>query len=194
MSHQPLLSVSTPLAPELLEYNEYRMERYCGKALFGSINAAYVEQMRQAALIFAGIQSYQGMQDDHRLPSHGFGEIARVECICDYRPPNELGSYWLRGIIVFTSGSGDTMPIVHFSDALLGYGGSGPALGRFILKYCGIPDELVKYCEDELEHHDYRIVFSREATHVQEGVVVAWPYDPPDQKWRLIHKEKYPKF
>ena len=184
-----LKSVSQPLAPELLRYDSFERERYCHTALFGTIHGADTKVFQQTEILVSGINTLAKLPDNYHLPPRGFGQIARIECLWDTR--SDLRSdHAYRGMIIFTSGASSTIPVVHFADALLGYDGSGATLARDILKYCGISAGLIAECEDDLEHHDYQIVFSREATYVQDGIHVAYPWIAPDKEWMMIRRDK----
>ena len=179
-----------------LKQEEVRMSLHYPSALFGTIDYANDDTKRQMDIIVAGVSALavreQWVHGEHYL--NGLGEIARIECLWDDRGPTATGYKHLRGMVIFTSGANRTIPLAYYQDALLGYGGTGANFGRHILSACGVPQELIQVVEDELEHHDYQIVLSREATYVDsDGAIVAASHLPPDGQWRLIRKEKYPR-
>lgn len=179
-----------------LEQGDARMTLHYPRAVFGTIEYASDETKRQVNIIVAGVAALATREQvvyGERY-TNGLGEIARIECLSDDRGQVATGYRHLRGMVIFTSGANGTLPLVYYRDALLGYGGAGANFGRHILSTCGIPQPLIQVVEDELEHHDYRIVFSREATQVDDtGAVIVASHLPPDQRWRLIRKEKYPR-
>lgn len=179
-----------------LEQGEERMSLRYPSALFGTIAYASDDTKRQVDIIVAGVTALAAREQvayGERYVN-GLGEVARIECMWDDRAREVTGHKDLRGMVIFTSGANRTIPLVYCQDALLGYGGTGANFGRHILSTCGVPQELIRVTEDELEHHDYQIVLSREATYVNnDDAIVAAPHLPPHGRWKLIRKEKHPR-
>lgn len=179
-----------------LEQEKAQMSLHYPSALFGTINYATDDTKRQVDIMVAGVTAL-AIREQWSFGEHyvnGLGEIARIECLWDERGPEVTGYKHLRGMVIFTSGANRTIPLVYYQDALLGYGGAGANFGRHILSTCGVPQELIQVTEDELEHHDYQIVLSREKTYDDDyGAVVAAPHLPPHGRWKLIHKERFPR-
>lgn len=182
----PYRPVTELRAIELLEFDVFRQERICKSAMFGTIRDWTQINHQQFAVIFNGIEriSDNGFEQNNET----LGRIARIECFNYGERPE--GNQQYEGMVLFTAGSDFTSPLVHFENALLGYEGSGPSLGRYILSQCGVPSELVSEAEASLGNRGYSLVFSREAVEDEDGTEIVQPYDPPVTEWRIVHEEK----
>lgn len=123
-------------------------------------------------------------------------QIARAEFIWRW---DELTRKEYRGAVLFDN---HQQPLIHVSDALLGYEGNGPELSRNILCSLGVAEQMFREASASVPTHNYdSVVFSREAIEVDIdpsidlrpdvvtcvrsplGSIQARPYAPVQDVW-----------
>jgi hypothetical protein len=104
------------------------------------------------------------------------GHLVRAEFFWKHEPAGKPSP---RGVVLFDNRGA---AIIHVVNALLGYGGSGPALSKRILDALGVPSELFEQANQAVESQDYVIVFSREQHGELFGVDSTISYAEP-AKW-----------
>ncbi len=120
----------------------------------------------------------------------GIIELARhksYEILTTYSTPARVELLWsrdnrdFRGLVIF-----DSMGrlIVHVTNALLGYGGSGPYLSEQILTLLGVSNEMFEEIQQATWDRPYLIILSRQKREVIEGVDTAYPTLQVEDEWR----------
>ena len=115
--------------------------------------------------ILAGIDSlyYEWSQDEPLKQNSTFGRIARAEFFWVMRSEQKA----CQGVVLFDN---YRRAILHATNALLGYGGSGPDLSRQILMAIGVSEDMFDEVNASVEPREYdNVVFSRESTGVMIG-------------------------
>lgn len=120
----------------------------------------------------------RGIEIEATKGSTTIGKLVRAEFFWKHE---QFGGPSTRGVVLYDNTSA---PIVHVVHALLGYGGSGPALSEAILRYLGVPTGLFEQANAAVQHQDYVVVFSREHHTEIMSVDTAIPYaEPNDWEW-----------
>lgn len=120
----------------------------------------------------------------------GVIELARhktYEISTTYSTPARVELLWsrdnrdFRGLVIF-----DSMGrlIVHVTNALLGYGGSGPYLSEQILTLLGVSQEMFEEIQRATWDRPYLIILSRQKREVIEGVDTAYPTLQVEDEWQ----------
>lgn len=123
-------------------------------------------------------------------------QIARVEFIWKR---DDVARKDFRGAVLFDNRQ---QPVIHVSDALLGYGGNGPGLSENILTTLGVPEQMFHEANTSVSSVGYdSVVFSRETIQVDIdpdinlrqdalslvrsplGTIKARPYAPVQDTW-----------
>jgi hypothetical protein len=125
--------------------------------------------------ILAGIDAlyHEWSMDSPERQSSTFGRVARVEFI---NKQDEVTGVERRGAVLFDN---YRRPLLHTTNALLGYGGSGPGFSQQILQMLGVPERMFDEANRSVTHGDYdNVVFSREAIGVgiAESAVIGGKY------------------
>jgi hypothetical protein len=105
----------------------------------------------------------------------GFSTPARVELLwCgDNRD--------FRGLVIFDS---QGRLIVHVTNALLGYSGSGSYLSKQILTLLGISKRMFEEIQYAVWNMSYVVILTRQKHEVYEGVDTAYPTLEVEPEWR----------
>lgn len=120
----------------------------------------------------------------------GIAELARHKTYAGstgYSTPARVELLWsrdnrdFRGLVIFDS---QGRLIVHVTNALLGYGGSGPYLSEQILMLLGISKEMFEEIQVSVWDKPYVVILTRQKHEVYGGVDAAYPTLEVENEWR----------
>lgn len=154
-----------PYIRTLEDYGDEYQARF--RTEMGTIGSWTQQDWAVIESILAGIEAlyYEWSDEQPGRPSSSFGRVARVEFISKFYPENPRRSF--QGAVLFDNYQ---RPLFHATNALLGYGGSGPMLSRDILMAIGVPEEMFEEVNQAVEPHQYdNVIFSRETIGVMIG-------------------------
>ena len=162
--------------PHRKQYDHPRWQDYSS---FPSTDGDTCNQADLTRVILAGITSLANTAQEAGNRSYvgsPFSLPARVEMVWE-----KDSTYGARGAVIFDSFG---RLIVHVVDALLGYSGSGAALGDAVLSALNVTDRMASEIHQAVAHQPYHLVISREKTTIAEGVEITLPTADVMPEWR----------